>query len=84
MIRDLVHPDADLVFDVSRPDGMPRRLLDVSALNDLGWRPTIKLADGLASTYAWYQGARDAESARGVVVGGAGPAGAASELSDAH
>jgi GDP-L-fucose synthase len=44
-------------FDGSKPDGTPRKLLDVSRLTALGWRPSIPLADGLASTYAWYRSA---------------------------
>ena len=53
-VRDLVHPDGKLVFDTSRPDGMPRKVLDVSRLTDLGWTATTSLADGLADTYRWY------------------------------
>ena len=53
-IRDLVNPGAELVWDSSKPDGTPRKLLDVSRLRDLGWEPTIDLATGLASTYEWY------------------------------
>lgn len=41
-------------FDTSKPDGTPRKLLDVTMLSKLGWRATISLADGLKSTYAWY------------------------------
>ena len=41
-------------FDSSKPDGTPRKLLDSSLLNRLGWRPTISLDDGLRSTYRWY------------------------------
>jgi GDP-L-fucose synthase len=41
----------ELVFDAGRPDGVPRKLLDVSKLNVLGWRATTKLADGLAAAY---------------------------------
>jgi GDP-L-fucose synthase len=41
-------------YDSSRPDGTPRKVLDVSRLNALGWRPTIELSDGIASTYKWY------------------------------
>lgn len=44
-----------LVFDPSRPDGTPRKLLDVSRLSALGWRPRVPLAEGLAATYAWYR-----------------------------
>ena len=44
-----------LVFDSSKPDGTPRKLLDVSRLNDLGWRPRILLKEGIESTYAWFK-----------------------------
>jgi len=53
-IRSAVYPDARLVFDSSKPDGMPRKLLDVSRLHALGWRHRIALKDGIRSTYAWY------------------------------
>ncbi len=43
-----------LVFDSSKPDGTPRKLLDVSRLEDLGWRARIALEEGLAGTYRWY------------------------------
>lgn len=42
-------------WDTSKPDGTPRKLLDVSTLLGLGWRPTIELADGIASTVQWYR-----------------------------
>jgi GDP-L-fucose synthase len=54
MVRDIVHPKARLVFDSSKPDGTPRKLLDVSRLRGLGWRPRVGLKDGVASTYAWF------------------------------
>jgi GDP-L-fucose synthase len=41
-------------WDSSKPDGMPRKLLDTSRINALGWTPQISLRDGLTSTYAWY------------------------------
>ena len=53
-VRDLVHPGADLAFDVSRPDGMPRKVLDVSRLTELGWTASTELTEGLASTYEWF------------------------------
>lgn len=43
-----------VVFDATKPDGTPRKLLDVSRLNDLGWKATIDLETGLKSTYQWY------------------------------
>jgi GDP-L-fucose synthase len=54
LVRDVVHPTADLVFDTSKPDGMPRKVLDVSKLNALGWKPSIALREGIESTYGWY------------------------------
>jgi len=45
----------NVVTDRSKPDGTPRKLLDSSKLTGLGWRPRIELADGLASTYAWFE-----------------------------
>jgi GDP-L-fucose synthase len=53
-IRDIVHPTAQLRFDTSKPDGTPRKVLDVSKLNSLGWKPSISLREGLESTYTWY------------------------------
>ncbi len=44
-----------LVFDPSRPDGTPRKLLDVSRLKALGWEARIGLEAGLRDAYAWYQ-----------------------------
>jgi GDP-L-fucose synthase len=54
MVRDVVHPQARLVFDPQKPDGTPRKLLDVGRLRRLGWRPRIGLRDGVAATYAWF------------------------------
>jgi GDP-L-fucose synthase len=44
-----------LVFDSSKPDGTPRKLLDTTRLTALGWRPKIPLKAGIASTYAWFR-----------------------------
>ena len=43
-----------IVFDASKPDGTPRKLLDVSKLSKLGWKAAISLREGLQNTYAWY------------------------------
>lgn len=64
MVRDIVHPPAELAFDTSKPDGMPRKVLDVSRLRQLGWAPTIGLRDGIRSTYAWFL-ANEREGLRG-------------------
>jgi GDP-L-fucose synthase len=44
----------NIVTDPSKPDGTPRKLLDVSKLSDLGWRPNIPFEEGIASTYRWF------------------------------
>ncbi len=54
MIRDVVYPQARIVFDTSRPDGPPRKLLDISKLRGLGWTPSIALRPGVESTYRWF------------------------------
>ncbi len=54
MIRDIVHPDATLVFDVSKPDGTPVKRLDVSRLHALGWRHRLSLRKGIETTYRWF------------------------------
>ena len=53
-IRSVVYPEAELVFDRSKPDGMPRKVLDVSKLANLGWSPSIGLVEGIQGTYDWY------------------------------
>jgi GDP-L-fucose synthase len=54
MVRVAVYPEAELAWDSSKPDGMPRKLLDVSRLHALGWKHRIELGDGIASTYRWF------------------------------
>jgi GDP-L-fucose synthase len=54
MIADVVGWDGKFRYQSDMPDGMPRKLLDVSALSALGWNARIELADGLDSTYAWF------------------------------
>jgi len=46
--------EGEIVYDTSKPDGTPRKLLDVSRLSALGWSAGISLRDGLASTYEWF------------------------------
>lgn len=52
-----------LVFDSSKPDGTPRKLMDVSRLKSLGWQASISLEDGLASAYEWFR--HNVDSVRG-------------------
>ena len=54
LLREVIHPEAEIVFDASKPDGSPRKLLDVSALARLGWRHRVSLREGIESTYAWF------------------------------
>lgn len=61
-IEELAHTVAEvvgfagrLIFDASKPDGAPRKLLDVGRLNALGWQPRIPLREGIAATYQWYR-----------------------------
>ena len=55
MIKDIVGFEGRLVYNRERPDGTPRKLLDVSRLNAMGWRPTIGLEQGLENAYLWYR-----------------------------
>ena len=53
-IADVVGFDGDFEFDSSRPDGAPRKLLDVSLITEMGWTARTSLGDGLRQTYRWY------------------------------
>ncbi|HZY09144.1 MAG TPA: GDP-L-fucose synthase [Ilumatobacteraceae bacterium] len=53
-IRDLVYPEGELQFDLSKPDGTPRKVLDVSRLRSTGWAPKIDLDTGVRETYQWF------------------------------
>ena len=66
-VRDIVHPSALLAFDTSKPDGTPRKLLDVSRLHNLGWKHKIQLQQGVGSAYEWYLAHRSV--ARGALQG---------------
>jgi GDP-L-fucose synthase len=54
LVKRVVRFEGNLVFDTTKPDGTPRKLLDVSRLNSLGWRPRTTLEQGIASTYEWF------------------------------
>ena len=55
LICDVVGFDGELDWDTTKPDGTPRRLLDVTKLRALGWKPAIPLRDGIARTYEWFR-----------------------------
>jgi GDP-L-fucose synthase len=54
LVRQVVGFEGKLVFDTSKPDGTPRKLLDVSRLHSLGWKARIALNEGIKSTYQWF------------------------------
>lgn len=54
MIKAIVHPSAVIQFDTSKPDGTPRKLLNVDKLHNLGWNHSTNLRDGLERTYDWF------------------------------
>ncbi|XP_027069727.1 putative GDP-L-fucose synthase 2 [Coffea arabica] len=54
LVREVVGFEGELVWDKSKPDGTPRKLMDNSKIESLGWQPKISLKDGLADTYKWY------------------------------
>ena len=54
LICDVVGFKGELAWDTTKPDGTPRKLLDVSKVHELGWRHTIPLRDGTARTYEWF------------------------------
>jgi len=55
LIKDIVGFDGEIVNDLSKPDGTPRKLLDVTRLNDLGWEAQISLEEGIKDTYQWFK-----------------------------
>ncbi len=54
LVCEVVGFDGELVWDKTKPDGMPRKLLDVTRIRALGWQPTISLRKGIAQTYEWF------------------------------
>ncbi|MBU2787790.1 GDP-L-fucose synthase [Acidithiobacillus sp. YTS05] len=54
LVADVVGFDGEIVFDTSKPDGTPRKLLDVTRLHSVGWRARISLREGVVETYRWY------------------------------
>ena len=55
LICDVVGFRGELTWDRSQPDGTPRKLLDISKISSLGWKPTIPLREGIARTYDWFK-----------------------------
>lgn len=54
LVKQVVGYQGEIRYDTSKPDGTPRKLVDVTRINGLGWRARIPLADGVASTYQWF------------------------------
>ena len=54
LVKDVVGYEGEIVNDTSKPDGTPRKLMDVSRLSELGWQAKTSLRDGIESTYAWF------------------------------
>ena len=58
-VKEIVFPEANLLFDASKPDGSPQKLLDLSKLENQGWKPKINFFEGIKNTYSWYQAQRN-------------------------
>src|SRR6516225_8656161 len=56
LVCDVIGFDGELVWDKTKPDGTPRKLLDVTRIRALGWEPTIPLREGISQTYEWFLG----------------------------
>jgi GDP-L-fucose synthase len=54
IIKDIVGYNGKFIWDETKPDGMPQKLMDVSRINALGWINKTNLEDGLTKTYKWY------------------------------
>lgn len=63
-VKRIVHPAATIVYDRTKPDGSPRKLLDVSRLHGLGWKHRMSLREGIERTYSWFL--ENHASARGI------------------
>ena len=55
LICEVVAFDGELTWDVTKPDGTPRKLLDITKIRALGWKPAITLREGIARTYEWFR-----------------------------
>jgi len=54
MVKEIVGFEGEISWDTTNPDGTPRKLLDVSRIRSLGWRPKVSLKEGISGTYQWY------------------------------
>jgi GDP-L-fucose synthase len=54
-LREIVYPEAELRWDTTKPDGAPRKLLDVTKMRTAGWTHSISLRDGIETTYEWFK-----------------------------
>jgi GDP-L-fucose synthase len=59
IVREAVGFEGDIVYDTTKPDGMPRKVLDISSMKCLGWHPVTALDEGVRKTYEWYAGDQD-------------------------
>ena len=55
LIKEIVGYEGEIKFDTTKPDGTPRKLLDVSRLHATGWKHKIELREGIQSTYEWFK-----------------------------
>ena len=54
ILNSIIQFEGDIKFDTTMPDGNPRKLLDSTSINELGWKAKISLSEGLKNTYNWY------------------------------
>jgi GDP-L-fucose synthase len=54
LVKEIVGFEGEIVQDTTKPDGTPRKLLDVSRLHALGWRAKVPLREGIEQTYRWF------------------------------
>lgn len=62
LVREVVGYEGEIVYDTTKPDGTPRKLLDVSRLSSLGWRTSTPLKEGIEQTYDWFLSSRLVEA----------------------